>query len=169
MKRSRYKRILIFGAAGTGKTWLAKRLSEKSGISYFDTDDIAWKKKYTLERSRDEKEVMLNNICKKNEWVICSGATSYVACAVERADLIIILEVNVVRGAYRIIARHIKRKSKGKEGTLKHTLKLIQLSYLANHTSSGKGHVHYEKLKAKYPKKVEVFSHKKKHEFLKEF
>lgn len=35
-----YKKILIIGASGRGKTTFAKILSEKLSITYYETDDF---------------------------------------------------------------------------------------------------------------------------------
>lgn len=37
-----YMKIHIIGGSGTGKTYLAKKLSEKFNIPHFDLDDLFW-------------------------------------------------------------------------------------------------------------------------------
>jgi adenylate kinase family enzyme len=36
-------KILIFGNSGSGKSTMAKRHSEQSGLAHLDLDSIAWK------------------------------------------------------------------------------------------------------------------------------
>ena len=36
----------VLSERGIKQTWLAEKLSQKSGIPYYDTDDITWKEKY---------------------------------------------------------------------------------------------------------------------------
>lgn len=163
-----HKRILIFGASGTGKNWLGEKLSEKSGIKFYDTDDLAWIKRFTIKRNYDEKSEMLKKICKRDKWIIGTGATSYVGCAEKRANLIIILQAGFFRSTYRIIKRHIKNNRSGKEKSLHNPFKLAYSNYLS-HRAKGKSNTHFEKLKLKYPNKVQFFSQREKHEFLKGF
>ena len=164
-----YKRILIFGAAGTGKNWLGERLSEKSGIKFYDTDDIAWVKKYILKRDRDEKRKKLGKIVKGESWIVATGAISYVSEAEKGAQLIIIIQDNVFRESFRIFKRYVKRKRKGKSDTLGKTLRLIRESHKECHKSSGSRYNYFRELKLKYPRKVRVFSQKEKREFLRGF
>lgn len=77
----RKKRILIFGASGAGKNWLGERLSKKSGIKFYDTDNLVWVKRFTVRRDFNKKCEMLRKICKKDKWIIATGATTYVGCA----------------------------------------------------------------------------------------
>jgi SpoVK/Ycf46/Vps4 family AAA+-type ATPase len=58
------ERILILGAPGTGKNWTGERIAKNLGIPFYDTDDIAWKQKYTLKRSHKEKCEIINKIIK---------------------------------------------------------------------------------------------------------
>lgn len=167
--RLNYKRILIFGASGSGKNWFGDRLSDKSGIKFYDTDDIAWKKKFTVERGRKDKLRMLKEIVRKKSWVIATGATSYIGDAVERADLIIVLKSNIVREGYRMFSRYVKGRFKGKSDTLGPFFKNVYENYRDHHTASGKYSKFFEGLKVKYPKKVRVFSQHDKHEFLRRF
>ena len=165
-KNYKYKRILIFGASGSGKNWLGERLSEKSGIKFYDTDEIAWKKKYTAKRSRGEKRKKVEWITKKESWVIGTGTISYVGSAERRAQLIIILQSDAFLEAFRVFSRYVKRKFKGGSDTLGKTLELIWWSYKDNHTSSGSRYNYFNKLKLKYPNKVKFFSQREKHDFL---
>ncbi|MBC1728066.1 hypothetical protein IA614_01820 [Listeria seeligeri] len=49
-------KIRIIGSVGSGKTTLAKKLSEMKGISHFETDRIVWKREQTeVRRTNSEK------------------------------------------------------------------------------------------------------------------
>lgn len=64
------KRIYITGAPGTGKTWFAERITKEMGIQFYDMDDISWKKKYTIMRSKEEKAKILKKIVDTEKWII---------------------------------------------------------------------------------------------------
>jgi len=169
MKKARYKRILICGtSAGSGKNWLGDRLSEKSGVKFYDTDDLAWVKRFTVKRDYGVKCKMLKDIAKKNKWIIATGATSYVGPAEKRADLIIVLDIGFFRSTYRIIKRDRKHERMGIEKSLHSPLKLAYINYLHHRRKIGNGK-HIEILMKKYPKKVMVLNQKEKRKFLEEF
>lgn len=167
MGKNKHKRILIFGYSGSGKNWFGERLSLKSGVKFYDTDDLAWVKRFTVQRDYNEKCKMLKKICKRDRWIIVTGATSYVDCAIERADLIIILDIGFVRSTYRIVRRNRKKKKEG-EVSLHSPFKLAHINFL-DHWRRRKGHSFFKKLILKYPKKVKVMTQKEKRKFLKEF
>ena len=71
----KYKKILIFGIAGAGKTTLGRKLSEISGIEFNDFDDFFYQNselkiqnyseyiaKRKKEEQRNEKEKTRNDI-----------------------------------------------------------------------------------------------------------
>ena len=159
------KRILIFGASGTGKNWFGERLSKKSRIKFYDTDDLAWIKRFTVRRDYKEKCDMLKKICKKDKWMIATGATTYVSCAEKRADLIIILEAGFLRKSYRIIQRHFQKNASGEEYSPSNPLKLVYANYL-DYRKGGKGRIYFDGLMKKYPGKVRVFGQGEKRRFL---
>ena len=160
-----HKRIFIIGAPGSGKNWLAERLSKKSGIPYYDTDDIAWKKKYTIKRTHEEKCKRVDKISKQDAWILCSGGRTYLGNTPKRAQIIIILQEHIVREAFRIFKRHLK----GGPGTLKDTLKTIHGGYKKYHKPTGKIYQYYEELKQKYPEKILVLSKQGKHKYLENY
>ncbi len=56
-------KIRIIGSVGSGKTTLAKKLSEMEGISYFETDRIVWKREQIeVRRTDSEKNELLKQI-----------------------------------------------------------------------------------------------------------
>ena len=64
------KRIYIIGSTGSGKTYLARKLSLLFGIKSYDLDDIYWIKKYYKKRDENVKQRMLERIYQKKEWII---------------------------------------------------------------------------------------------------
>jgi adenylate kinase family enzyme len=119
------KKIFILGAAGSGKTHLAKILSKKLKIPHHDLDDIKWKIKYTEKRNRLEKIKFIKKITKKNKWIIEGPYTSFISLAVEKSDLIIWLNLNKNTLGYRILKRYLRREREIKN-SLFYTLKLIK-------------------------------------------
>lgn len=66
-------KIHIIGGSGTGKTYLAKRLSVKFNIPHFDLDDLFWdntSSQYGVKMPVEKRNNMLNDILRKRDWII---------------------------------------------------------------------------------------------------
>lgn len=124
-------KIRIIGGSGTGKTYLAGKLSEKYGIERYDLDDVFWDNSgtYGIKRPEQKRTEMLDGILEKENWIIEGVYYAWCGRCFEEADRIYLL--NVPRRVYRrrIILRFIKRKlgmEKGKKETLKSLKDLLK-------------------------------------------
>jgi adenylate kinase family enzyme len=84
-------RILIIGISGTGKTRFATLLSEKLDIPVIFLDSIFWKENWQEE---DPKivEAKINNLLKKDEWIIEGYIEPLGHERLKRADQVIYLD-----------------------------------------------------------------------------
>lgn len=86
-----YKKILIVGDSGRGKSTFAKALSNKLDIKYFSTDDYYWKEKYSAAM---DKEISIKNISKiynQKSWIVEGSTRSLIREGIEKSDKIICL------------------------------------------------------------------------------
>lgn len=125
-------KIHIIGGSGSGKTYLADKLSKKYNIEHYDLDDLQWDneaKFYGIKRNPDERQAMLQEILKKEEWIIEGVYYKWCKQCFADADKIYLLEVPRLTYKYRIIKRFIRRKlglEKGKKETLKSLNNLLK-------------------------------------------
>ena len=125
-------KIHIIGCSGSGKTYLAKALSEKYNITHFDLDDIQWDNTaegYGVKMPIEKRTELLNNILKNDSWIIEGVYYAWVGKCFEDADKIYVLDIPKRVYTYRIIKRAIKRKlglAKGKKETLKSVYNLLK-------------------------------------------
>ena len=125
-------KIHIIGCSGSGKTYLAKALSEKYNITHFDLDDIQWDNTaegYGVKMPIEKRTELLNNILKNDSWIIEGVYYAWVGKCFEDADKIYVLDIPKRIYTYRIIKRAIKRKlglAKGKKETLKSVYNLLK-------------------------------------------
>ncbi|MBR5754677.1 MAG: AAA family ATPase [Erysipelotrichaceae bacterium] len=63
------KRIIILGCPGSGKSTLARQIHEKTGLPLFHLDNVWWKQDRS-HISRDEFDIKLDEIIKKDGWII---------------------------------------------------------------------------------------------------
>jgi len=110
-------KIRIIGPSGSGKSWLAKRLSEKTGIACHDLDSMLWDNSagthFNVKRDPAVRDAMLNEVTGKDEWIIEGVQYAWTGSTFEAADIIymIIMPAPVCR--MRIIRRFIRRKLTG--------------------------------------------------------
>lgn len=125
-------KIHIIGCSGSGKTYLAKALSEKYNITHFDLDDIQWDNTaegYGVKMPIEKRTALLYDILKNDSWIIEGVYYAWVGKCFEDADKIYVLDIPKRVYTYRIIMRAIKRKlgfEKGKKETLKSVYNLLK-------------------------------------------
>ncbi len=125
-------KIRIIGCSGSGKTYFAKRLSEKYNVPYFDLDDIQWdnsQNSYGVKMPIDKRNQMLNDILQQPDWIIEGVYYAWVQQSFEEADMIYVLDMPKRLYKFRIIKRFIQRKigtEKGKKETFKSVYNLLK-------------------------------------------
>ena len=125
-------KIHIIGGPGSGKTFLAEKLSKELGISHFDLDDLQWDNKsasYGVKGSPDERDRLLNNVLSHNDWIIEGVYYAWCQQCFADADRIYVLNVPRYKYRYRIIRRFVRRKlslEKGKKENLKSLRELLK-------------------------------------------
>lgn len=149
-------KIHIIGCSGSGKTYLAKALSEKYNIPHFDLDDIQWDNTadgYGVKMPVEKRTELLNNILENENWIIEGVYYAWVGKCFENADEIYVLDIPKRVYTYRIIKRAIERKlglEKGKKETLKSVCNLLKWT----DTFQNKNMVEIRKILSGYPEKT---------------
>lgn len=125
-------KIHIIGCSGTGKTYLAKKLSNKYNIPRYDLDNIYWdnsSEKYETKTEFEKRDKLLQKILEKDSWIIEGIYYKWLEQSFKNADIIYVLDLPKYIYKFRIIKRFIKRKLKleaGKKETLKSLLDLLK-------------------------------------------
>ncbi|MHC0039494.1 EutP/PduV family microcompartment system protein [Pseudoneobacillus sp. C159] len=106
------KRIHIIGSVGSGKTTLAKTLSSKLTIPYYELDNVVWQRTQTgdIRRSEQERDEYLQKVIMSDCWIIEGAHHKWVLPSFQKADLIIFLDTPIFNRKYRIIKRFIFQK-----------------------------------------------------------
>ena len=116
-------RIHISGIYGSGKTTLAKIISNQLNIPVYALDDIKYKVKYNEIRSVKERLNKVKKISKKENWITEGTWSDYANELFYNADVIILMQIPKWTCCYRILKRYFKRK-KDKNDTFLGALKL---------------------------------------------
>lgn len=122
-------RILILGCSGSGKTFLAQKISKNLNISAYDLDDIFFERKYNIKRNENDRIKLLKKITKGKKWIIEGVYSSWIDDAVKKSNLVILLDIPFRFLAWRIFIRYLLRYFKGNKESFKDMIILIKYAF----------------------------------------
>ncbi|MEB7779864.1 topology modulation protein [Mammaliicoccus fleurettii] len=99
-----YKRIMIIGSPGSGKSTLGHKLHNKIDLPLYHLDEIQWiNNKETIDSKLFEKT--LNELVERDEWIIDGNYNRTIEVRLKRADLVIWLNYSRTICMFRIFKR----------------------------------------------------------------
>ncbi len=107
------KRIIIIGCPGSGKTTLAKRLSERMQLPLVHLDTLGWHGNWE-QTSNDEFDRLLMNELAKPEWIIEGNYNRTIPTRLIRCDTVIYLDFSRFACLCGVIGRVIKGYGKSR-------------------------------------------------------
>src|ERR1700676_1758712 len=104
------KRVVILGRGASGKSTLAVRLGDITGLPVIELDKVFWRPGLVA-TARDQWAVIQESLVKKQEWIIDGDLGPYdvLEGRFRAADTIIFLDFSLVRCAWRAIRRSRER------------------------------------------------------------
>ena len=98
------KKILIIGSGGSGKTTLANRLGEKTGIKVIHLDTLYWKPDWVrTEEAQWQKTV--SELIAGEEWIMDGNYSRTMEMRMAAADTVIFLDLPRAACLWRILKR----------------------------------------------------------------
>ncbi|MFS0784592.1 AAA family ATPase [Bacillus sp. 1P06AnD] len=158
------KKVHIIGSVGSGKTTLAKELSSKLNIPFYELDNVVWKRQKSgdIRRTDEERNQYLDSIIHSETWIIEGVHTEdWVANSFLNAELIIFLDTKYSIRTYRIIRRFVLQKVKLEKANYKPTLKIFLKLFKWNRYFEEVGKSKLIIKFGKYSNKLVVVKHKK--------
>lgn len=122
-------KILIIGIVASGKTTLARKLSELLGIKHYEIDTIVHDDDKKIKRSEDEQKRIFKMINKNDEWIIEGTLREHLFYLCDMADKIIYLDVPLNVRRVRIFIRFIKQLFGIEKCNYKVNFKMLRLMY----------------------------------------
>ena len=102
---------MILGSSGAGKTELARRLSERTGLPVVHLDRIFWREGW--ERApHDEAEAELGDIVAGDRWILDGDFRGSVRERFDRADTVLFLDVPRWLCLWRVLWRRVRDHGK---------------------------------------------------------
>lgn len=106
-------KLYIIGAAGSGKTTLAKRAGSLAGIEMTNLDEMYWLndgKSYGVRRPEADRDNLLQAVLRRPSWIIEGAYVGWPRRGMDEADMVLYLDIDIREVRKRIISRFIKRK-----------------------------------------------------------
>ncbi len=105
------KRIAIIGNAGSGKSTLSQKLHKITNLPIYYLDQYYWKPRWVRTEPYEYKK-MHDAICDKQEWIIDGINLRVMEYRIQRADMVIFLDIPRYLCFYRIFKRTFKNYGK---------------------------------------------------------
>jgi adenylate kinase family enzyme len=101
-------RVLIYGVTGSGKTTLARKLAEATGLPWHAVDDLTWEPGW-VEVPADEQRCRITAICETERWILDAAYGKWLDVPLARVELIVALDYSRWRTLARLIRRTMLR------------------------------------------------------------
>jgi adenylate kinase family enzyme len=102
------QRILVYGATGSGKSTMARQLSELTGIPWTSVDDICWRPGW-VPMPPDEQLAHFDALTRTDSWLLDSAYGVWRHLVHERADLVVALDFARLTSLARLLRRTTTR------------------------------------------------------------
>lgn len=102
------RRILIYGVTGSGKTFLAQQVAQRTGLPGHSVDDLTWLPGWTPVPDAEQR-ARISLICAQDEWVLDSAYSDWRDIVLARTDLIVALDYPRWVSLTRLVRRTVGR------------------------------------------------------------
>jgi adenylate kinase family enzyme len=107
---AKYRRIIVVGSMGSGKSWLSKHIAEITGYPLYHLDVEFWRPNWVMS-SNEEKAARMQEIISGEKWIIDGNYDRTMEMRFTAADLIIFLDMNRLVCIWSVAKRSGKKRS----------------------------------------------------------
>lgn len=122
------KKIFIIGIVASGKTTLARSLSEQLNIPWYELDGIVHPEG-RAKRSPEEQVEVIREIDRSGQWIFEGTDRESYRCLLEMADTIVVLDPPLWKRRLRILTRFLKQKLGIEKSRYKPDMKMLKMMY----------------------------------------
>lgn len=99
---------MVYGVTGSGKTTMARRLGEATGLPWHSVDDLTWEPGWVSVPDEEQRR-RISEICAGPEWILDSAYGKWLDVPLARTDLIVALDYPRWFSLQRLIRRTLMR------------------------------------------------------------
>jgi adenylate kinase family enzyme len=103
-------KIALIGSGGSGKSTMAAKMGEKLNIKVWHLDRLLWKPNWTP-TNREEQNQILEELIRKENWIIDGNYNSTLDIRLKAADTIIFLDLPRYICVFRVFKRMVKYRN----------------------------------------------------------
>lgn len=103
----------MYGVTGSGKTRLAERISDATGLPWHAVDDLTWEPGW-VEVPEDEQRRRIATICAEERWVLDTAYGRWIDIPLAPVELIVALDFPRWLSLSRLLRRSVARAVDGK-------------------------------------------------------
>lgn len=124
-------KIDIVGSVASGKTTLARRLSKKYQIPFYEKDNIVYARTSQGDhrRTETERDTLFQNIIRQRDWIVEGSPRKILRESFIVCDYIIVLDVPLHIRLYRVLRRWIRQRIGTEKYNSKPTLKFLYYNF----------------------------------------
>ena len=101
-------RVLVYGVTGAGKTTMARRIAQRTGLPCYSVDDLTWEPGWIAVPAEEQRR-RISAICAGEQWVLDSAYGAWLDVVLARTDLIVALDYQRWRSLGRLARRTVLR------------------------------------------------------------
>lgn len=148
------KKILILGIVASGKTTLAKEISQKINIPWYELDTIVHHETPhgRNKRTPDEQIAVIQDIDRQGAWIFEGTDRASYRCLWDMADRIIFLDTPLWKRKTRILLRFIKQNLGIEKSHYTADVQMLKMMY--------KWTRDFERNRVEFEKRLQPYHHK---------
>ena len=117
----------IIGSVASGKSTLARELSEKYQIPFYEKDNIVWRRTPDGDEKRtsEERDRIFKEIIEGSNWIVEGTPRKCLNESFAYSDYIILLDVNTCTRLFRVLRRWFRQRTGKEKYNSKPTLRFL--------------------------------------------
>lgn len=123
------RRILVIGSGGAGKSWLATRIGERTGLPVRHLDALYWRAGW-VETPREEWRATIARLAAERHWVMDGNYGGTMAQRLAACDTAVFLDLPRLVCIARVLRRAIRHRGRSRPDMAEGCPERISLEFL---------------------------------------